>query len=164
MVDRVRFDLERADWAQLRVLQLLMTDDTAALSEIDGSRQIEVDPTPGDDHAEGRLSTIPEGTHETEPSDDGCSSVGSYLQHADHDLQEALNRVSDLLELLLAEELKMKTRDELNDRLPLALLTANVDEVTMAEPSSEVNASYVELAVYPPMANTLSHLPKATVR
>ena len=25
VVDRVRFDLERADWAQLRVLQLLMT-------------------------------------------------------------------------------------------------------------------------------------------
>jgi hypothetical protein len=31
VVDRVRFDLERTDWAQLRVLQILMTDDTAAL-------------------------------------------------------------------------------------------------------------------------------------
>jgi len=59
VVDRVRFDLERAAWAQLRVLQLLMTDDTAALSEIDGRHQTEVDPTPGDDHIEGRLSTIP---------------------------------------------------------------------------------------------------------
>ena len=30
VVGRVRFDLERSDWAQLRVLQLLMSDDTAA--------------------------------------------------------------------------------------------------------------------------------------
>jgi len=85
--------------------------------------------------------------------------VGSYLQHADRDLQETLNRVSDLLELPLAEELKKETRDELNDRLPLTLLTANVDEVTLAEPS-DINASYVELAVYPPMTNTMSHLPR----
>jgi hypothetical protein len=137
-----------------------MADDTAALSEIDGSRQIEVDPTPGDDHIEGRLSTIPQGTHETEPSNDGYSSVGSYLQHADRELQEALNRVSDLLELPLPEELKKETRNELDDRMPLSLLTADVDEVTLAEPSTDVSASYVELGVSPPMTNTLSYLPR----
>ena len=42
----------------------------------------------------------------------------------------------------------------------MALLTANVDEVTLAEPNTDNNASYVELAVYPPMTNTLSHLPR----
>jgi hypothetical protein len=91
VVDRVRFDLERADWTQLRVLQFLMTEDTTALSEIDGSHHTEVEPAHGEAHTEGRLSTIPEGTHETEPSEDGQSSVGTYLQHADRDLQESLN-------------------------------------------------------------------------
>ena len=86
MVGRVRFDQERSDWAQLRVLQLLMSDDTAAVAEIEGSRQIELDRATGDHHTEGRLSTIPEGTHETEPSDDNYSSVGSYLQHSDCDM------------------------------------------------------------------------------
>ena len=83
VVDRVRFDLERADWTQLRVLQFLMTEDTTALSEIDGSHQTEVEPAHGEAHTEGRLSTIPEGTHETEPSEEGQSSVETYLQHAD---------------------------------------------------------------------------------
>ena len=146
------------------MLQLLMTEDTAPLSEIDGSRRTEVDPTPGDDHTEGRLSTIPEGTHETEPSEDGHASVGSYLQHADRDLQESLDRVSDLLELPLPEELKKETRNELDDRLPLSLLTANVDEVTLEEPSTDISASYVELAVYSPMTNTLSSPKEATIR
>ena len=48
----------------------------------------------------------------------------------------------------------------MNDGMPLSLLTANVDEVTLADPGFEVSASYVELAVYPPMANTLSRLPR----
>ena len=42
-VHRVRFDLERADWAQLRVLQLLMTDDVTTLSDMDDSRQADTD-------------------------------------------------------------------------------------------------------------------------
>ena len=133
--------LERADWAQLRVLQLLMTEDATALSEADGSRQAEVEPTHGDAHTEGFLSSIPEGTHETEPSEDGHSSVGSYLQHANRDLQESLDRVSDLLELPLPEELKKETRNELDDRMPFSILTANVEEVTLPEPSTDVSSS-----------------------
>ena len=35
-----------------------------------------------------------------------------------------------------------------------------MDEVTLAEPSRDISASYVELAVYPPMTNTLSNLPR----
>ena len=60
----------------------------------------------------------------------------------------------------MPEELKKETRNELDDRLPLSLLTANVDEITSAEPSTDISASYVELAVYPPMTNTMSHLPR----
>ena len=52
IVDRVRFDLERADWAQLRVLQLLMTDDVTTLSDIDDSRQADGNPTLSDHHTE----------------------------------------------------------------------------------------------------------------
>ena len=102
-----------------------------------------------------RLSTIPEGSHETEntqetvPSDDR-SIVGSYLQHRDHNMQASLDKVKDLLELPLADELSKEPRDELNDRMPLSLLTANVDEVTLAEPCVDPSISYVELAVYPP--------------
>ena len=114
----------------------------------------QLDRATGDDHTKGRLPTIPEGTHEAEPSDEKYSSVGSYLQHIDRDMQEALNEVSDLLELSLAEELKRETRDELDDRFPLLLRTANIDEVTLAEPSDEIDASFVELAVYSPMTNT----------
>jgi hypothetical protein len=142
------------------VLQLLMTDDVPALSDIDDSHQADANPAPGDHHSEGRLSTIPEGSHETEPSDDYLSSVGSYLQHADQDLQESLNQVSDLLDFPLPEKLKEKERDELHDRLPLALLSANIDEVTLAEPSYDLNASHVELAVYPPMTDNLGNLPR----
>jgi ABC-type sugar transport system ATPase subunit len=87
----------------------LAGEDITALSEIDGSHQTEVEPVQGEAHTKGRLSTIPEGTHETEPSEDGHSNVGSYLQHADGDLQESLDRVSDLLELPLPEELKRET-------------------------------------------------------
>ena len=75
-------------------------------------------------------------------------------------MQKALNQVSDLLELPLVEELKRETRDELDYRLPLSLFTASLDEVTLAEPSDEAHASYVELAVYPPMTNTLGSLPR----
>ena len=75
VIDRVGFDLERADWAQLRVLQLLMTDGVPTLSDIDDSRQVDANPASGEHHFEGRLSTSPEGSHETEPSDDSLSSV-----------------------------------------------------------------------------------------
>ena len=75
-------------------------------------------------------------------------------------MQEALNQVTDRLELPLLGELKREQRDELNDRLPLSLLTANVDKVTLAEPSGGTDASYVELAVCPQMTNTLSYLPR----
>ena len=60
----------------------------------------------------------------------------------------------------MPEELKEVTRNKLDDRLPLSLLIANVDEVTLAEPSADISASYVELAVYPPLTNTMSHLPR----
>ena len=71
-----------------------------------------------------------------------------------------MDRVSDLLELPLPEELKKETRNELDDRMPLSLLIADIDEVTLAEPSTDVSASYVELCVSPPMMNTLSYLPR----
>ena len=71
-------------------------------------------------------------------------------------MQEALNQVTDRLELPLLEEHKREQRDELNDHLPLSLHRAKVDEVTLAEPSDGTDASYVELAMYPPMTNTLA--------
>ena len=40
-VDRVRLDQERPDWTQLRVLQLLMCDDTAAIAEVSGGKSTE---------------------------------------------------------------------------------------------------------------------------
>ena len=64
-------------------------------------------------------------------------------------MQDCLNKVMDLLELPLANELAKETRNELDDRMPLCLLTANADEVTLAEPQVDPNVSYVELAVYP---------------
>ena len=51
-------------------------------------------------------------------------------------------------------------RDELNDRMPVSLLTADLDAVTLAEPSQDIDSDFVELAVYPPMTNTLSHVPR----
>ena len=116
-----------------------------------------------DQPSEGRLSTIPEGTQETE-TDDNQSSVGSYLQDSDTRMQDCLNKVMDMLELPLADDMAKETHNELNDRMPLSLLTANVDEVTLAEPQVDPNVSYVELAVYPPMSNTLSHLPRTPVQ
>jgi len=160
VVGHVRFDLERPDWAQLRVLQLLMSDDTTAVAEVEESLPTELDRPTGDNITEERLSTIPEGTQETEPSDDHLPSVGSYLQHSDSGMQEALNQVSDRLELPLPDEHRPEQRDELNDRMPLSLLTASVDEVTLAEPSDGIYASYVELAVCPPMSNIVGHLPR----
>ena len=89
-VERVRFDMERADWAQLRVLQLLMCEDVAAVADASGGRQTEAGTAP-DDLSANRLSTIPEGTQETDLGDNQ-SSVGSYLQHSDPNLQAALDK------------------------------------------------------------------------
>ena len=42
VVGRIRFDLERPDWAQLRVLQLWMSDDTTAIAEVEESLPTEL--------------------------------------------------------------------------------------------------------------------------
>ena len=46
-VSRVRLSQERNDWPNLRVLQLLMSDDTAAIAESGESRQAEPDQDSG---------------------------------------------------------------------------------------------------------------------
>ena len=60
----------------------------------------------------------------------------------------------------LGTEMEQTTRNELDDRLPLTLLLANVDEVTLVEPIIAAEVDHVELAIYPPMTNTMSNLPR----
>ena len=58
--------------------------------------------------------------------------------------------MSDLLEVPLPSEMLEVPRNELDDRMPLSLLTANLDEVQLADPREGTYDNYVELAVYPP--------------
>ena len=53
-------------------------------------------------------------------------------------------------------ELNQHDYDDRSDRLPLSLLSANIDEVTLANADFTPSERFVELAVYPPMSNTLS--------
>ena len=74
-----------------------MSDDTAAVAEAGESGHTEPGGTAASSSSYDRLSTIPEGTQESDPIEDSQSSVGSYLKHDDSSFQEALHQVSDLL-------------------------------------------------------------------
>ena len=155
-IGRVRFN-ERPDWNQLRVLQLLMSSDTTAVAEAGENRTTE---SAQNDGGSDRLSTIPEGSLESEPSDDSLSSAGSYLKIDNEGFQAELDKVADLLEIPLPTEMHEAKHDDQSDRMPLSLLCANIDAVTLAEPLNEIDQEFVELAVYPPMSNTLSVVPR----
>ena len=113
LVGRVRLSFTPTDWQQLRVLQLLMPDDTAAIAEAEESGHTAPSAAADITSSHERLSTVPEGAQESDPTEDSQSSVGSYLKHDDNSFQEALGQVSDLLEVPLPTEMQEAPHDEL---------------------------------------------------
>ena len=61
------------------------------------------------------------------------------------------------MEMPLPSELATEPHDDLGDRMPLSLLAANLDEVTLGDPSEGYDEQFVELAVYPPNAQHIEH-------
>ena len=86
---RVRLQQEHDDWTRLRVLQLLMVEDVAAVADAGGSHSTEATAAPSD---AGRLSTIEEISEETDIS---VESAGSYLRHSNEAMQLVLAAVEE---------------------------------------------------------------------
>ena len=97
----VSCDLERSDWAQLRLLQPLMPDDTASGTVIEESLLTELDHLTNNSIIEELLPTITGGTQKTEPSDDRLPGAGFHLQHRKCGMHEAPNQANYRLGLSL---------------------------------------------------------------
>ena len=88
----------------MRVVQLLSTDDTSALADMEQGRlhdedKLQAPATPAADNPPtpmppdtGRLSTIPEGTDETAST---TESLASYLRQSDKHLTQCLEHIYD---------------------------------------------------------------------
>ena len=100
-----------------------------------------------------RLSTIPEES-EQDHSDVPSDRVSDYLHHTDPELQQMLNEIPDC-EYMISATGEEVTPDELDDRLPLSLLSAPTEELILVPPIELNHDTHVELAVYPPATNML---------
>ena len=105
-IDRLRIKPENDDWSQLRVLQILMTDDISAT--VDLGRGPSADPETNDSDP-GRLSTIMEGSAETDSIQE---SLDSYLHQADPRLKEYLVSAIDDLSTPMGTATEPEEHDE----------------------------------------------------
>ena len=147
-VGKARLNTDHDDWTKLRVIQLLASD----VQEVDVDEQNTVG-APADE-IEDQLSTIPEedadGAESQEPS--------LYLKHSDAMWQEHIDRITEDLEQKMQPKAE-RVGTTSGQRLPLnlftSLLTVPAQSVIVGPPMYECDAPHVELAVYPPMTNTL---------
>ena len=127
-------------------------DSTAVIAEIKDSPPTGTEQEPED----GRLSTIPEGTQETDTSEEIESDVGSYLQHSDPYWRQWLDNIDDDFQELISTPAEPVQHDDLSDRMPLSLLNVPAESIVLATPLEVSQDQYVELAIYPPMTRTLA--------
>ena len=151
---RLRLHLEHDDWPQLRVIQLLISDDCT--DQADAERRTSIaSPSPNIDLS-APLEPIPEETTEDLAGDtDHADTVGDYLHHIDPEMQEILNNLPNYSDLLVTAEGEPVSHDDLMDRMPLTLLTAPAEELILAEPIDNITETHVELGVSSAAANMM---------
>jgi hypothetical protein len=99
-IERLRLQVEYlTHWQHLRTLQIFTTTDHAAVAEVRGSRQAELDSDPRVRDSPERLSPISEGSHEAEDSAQSAyrrdeSSLLTMLAHDDPELKAVLAEVA----------------------------------------------------------------------
>jgi len=170
-------------WTSLRSLQLLFGDEEVVTIAQETAHEIVPVAAPRDEvgrqlsedspvQHRGALTPIAEGSNESSETD--YESLDSYLLHDDPDLQEVLSQTKDHLDTILEEATdespSAEIKNELQDRLPLTLLT-NVDPFldmasTMLGPDTEYREDLYddeevlcEIAIYPPMTNAVPGAP-----
>ena len=141
-------------WQHLRVAQILMVDDTAVLAKAQAATDDRTEHDGESRTAETEaLSPIPEVSEEDTDLSSMPESLGSYLQHEDPALQEVLKNTSVDSEHSKAEEDEVD--QQTYDRMPLELWTVSPENITLAPPQQATPQEMVELAIYPPMTNTV---------
>ena len=134
---------ECEDWKQIRVIQLLSTDDTSALADMEHGRfHDDSHPQTQAPPESDRLSTIPEGTEETASTRD---SLDTYLLHHDPRLRQRLETVRDDFTSPLPTTTELL--EDTGDRLPLALMIPDYFPTTILPQLTDNNASFVELSI-----------------
>ena len=104
----------------------------------------------------GPLETIPEETSEDLAADsEPADTVGDYLHHVDPEMQEILNNLPNYSDLLVTADGEPVPRDDLQDRMPLTLLTAPAEELILAAPIECITDTPVELAVSSAASNMM---------
>ena len=148
-IDRLRIKAENNDWSQLRILQILMTDDVSAT--VDLGRGQRADPETNDSEA-GRLSTIQEGSAET---DSVQESLDSFLYHQDPRLKEYLVSAIDDLSTPLGSATEPEEHNDAVDRMPLSLMQAQ-SHLRVEPPSLATKLDdHAEFIVMQPMTNAM---------
>ena len=173
------------EWSSLRSLQLLFGDEEVTVITQDAEAQASAVEAGGDrsgaerGNAEGQwsasiphspwvLSPVAEGSHE----DTSFDSLDAFLLHDDPDLQAVLSQSRFELDCVLdacsssVGESQSAEANELNGRMPFGLLSspelltsffnAGFDYRDVLYDDEEV---LCELAVYPPMCNTVPDAP-----
>ena len=99
------------------------------------------------------LETIPEGVEDEVDDADAGSHASSFLQHEDKTWQHHIDKINEDLTKIV--EPSDPVEEDEGQRMPLSLLQCSPEDLMVGEPVEVTAAEYAELAVYPPMTNTV---------